>query len=158
MNMLLMIPLVLQPAHLFPDPFYICFKQTLFMFGTTVYGQHLCRVLMWIVSWIKSAAWSNYANPLYGVPIICHQVRCLRWGHPHLFHTATSLFISYKRFCMRDISYWLIWMKFISMLSVYMQSGMHRCFNWWIIAVLTSNPSVLMCVEISDAHKPGRNM
>ena len=36
---------------------------------------------------------NNYANPVYGVATICHQVHCLRWGHPSLFHTATSLLI-----------------------------------------------------------------
>ena len=78
----------------------------------------------------------NYANPVYNVSTICHQVCCLRWGHPSLFHTATSLFIWYKMFRMRDISYRLIWMKFINMLSVFAQCGTHRHFNWWIIAVL----------------------
>ena len=38
----------------------------------------------------------NYANPVYGVATICHQVRCLRWGHPSLFHTATSLQFNIK--------------------------------------------------------------
>ena len=33
----------------------------------------------------------NYVNPIYGVAMICHQVRCLCWGHSSLFHTATSL-------------------------------------------------------------------
>ena len=79
----------------------------------------------------------NYANPVYGVATICHQVRWLRWGHPSLFHTATSLFIWYKMFRMRDISYKLTWMKFINMLSVYAQSETHRRFNWCIIAILT---------------------
>ena len=32
----------------------------------------------------------NYASPVYGVATICHQVCWLRWGHPSLFHTATS--------------------------------------------------------------------
>ena len=59
----------------------------------------------------------NYANPVYGFATICHQVRCLRWGHLSLFYTATSLLILYKMLCMRDISYRLIWMKFINMLS-----------------------------------------
>ena len=80
---------------------------------------------------------SNYANPVYCVSTICHQVRCLRWGHPCLFHTATYLFIWYKMFRMGDISYRLIWMKYINMLSVYAQSGTHRRFHWWIIGVLT---------------------
>ena len=35
----------------------------------------------------------NYVNPAYGVATICRQVRWLRWGHPSLFHTATSLLI-----------------------------------------------------------------
>ena len=95
----------------------------------------------------------NYANPLYGVATICHQIRWLHWRHPSLFHTATSLLIWYKMFCVRDVSYRLIWMEIINMLSVYAQSGTHSRFNWWIIVVLTSNPSVMMCVEITDAPK-----
>ena len=31
----------------------------------------------------------------------------------------------------------ILWVKFINMLSMYAQSGMHRHFNWWITAVLT---------------------
>ena len=96
---------------------------------------------------------TNYANPVYGVVTVCHQVRCLRWGHPSPFHTATSRLIWYKMFCVNDISNRLTWMEFINMFSVYAQSGMHRRFNRWIIAVLTYNPSVLMCVEITDAPK-----
>ena len=52
----------------------------------------------------RPRAVSNYTNPVYGVATICHQVGCSRWGHPSLFHTATSLLISYKLSCMRDIS------------------------------------------------------
>ena len=95
----------------------------------------------------------NYANPVYGVATICHQVRWLRWGHPSLFHTATSLLIWYKMFCVRDISYRLIRIEFINMFSVYAKSGTHSRINWQIIVVLTYNPSVLMCVEITDAPK-----
>ena len=80
---------------------------------------------------------SNYANPVYGVATICHQVRCLRWGHPSLFRTAKSLLIWYKIFCMRDILFRLTWMKFINTLSVYAQSGTHRRVKWWIVVVLT---------------------
>ena len=72
----------------------------------------------------------NYVIPVYGVATICHQVRWLRWGHPSLFHTATSLLIWYKLFCVRDISYRInIWMEFINMF-VYAQSGTHGRFNW----------------------------
>ena len=65
----------------------------------------------------------NYANPVYGVATICHQVRWLHWGHPSLFQTATSLLIWYRMFCVRDISCRLIWMEFINMFTVYAQSG-----------------------------------
>ena len=90
----------------------------------------------------------HYSNPVYGVATICHQIRWVRWGHPSLFHTATSLLIWYKMFCVRDISYRLIWMEFINMFSVYAQSGTHSHFNWWIIVFLTYNPSVLFLAEM----------
>ena len=78
------------------------------------FGPFYKHGLTLIPAWI-----SNYADPLYGVATICQQVRCLRWGHPSLIHTAMSLLIWYKMFCLRDISYRLIWMKYINMLSVY---------------------------------------
>ena len=56
----------------------------------------------------------NYTIPVYGVATICHQFRWLRLGHLSLFHTAMSLLIWYKMFCVRDISYQLIWMEFIT--------------------------------------------
>ena len=99
--------------------------------------------LMIIVVCYSLSSWSLVsfagcrASPVYVVATICHQVRCLRWGHPSLFHTATALLIWYKMLRMRDISYRLIWMKFINMLSVCAQTGTHRRFNWWSIAVLT---------------------
>ena len=155
-----------------------CLFNSLFRF-TTKKGKHLRSTLQAMCKWNPSVTsrfpsqrasnagsvfmswwlhentvWShNYANPVYGLATVCHQVRCLRWGHPSLFHTATSLLIWYKMVCVRDISYRLIWMEFINMFSVYAQSETHRRFNWWIIAVLTYNPSVLMCVEITDAPK-----
>ena len=106
------------------------------------YGDSYTRIALvgstYISQMRQSLCWAyNYADPVYGVATICHQVRCLRWGHPRLFDTATSLLIWYKMFCMRDISYRPTWMKFINMLSVYTQSGTHRRVNWWIIAVLT---------------------
>ena len=72
---------------------------------------------------------NNYANPVYGVATICHQVHWLCWGHPSLFHTPTSLLIWYRMFCVRDISYRLTGMEFINMFSVYTQSGTHSHFN-----------------------------
>ena len=53
---------------------------------------------------IFRAVWPwNYANPVYGVATICHQVRWVRWGHPSLFHIATSLWIWYEMSCVREI-------------------------------------------------------
>ena len=82
----------------------------------------LTRGFLWITLWFLLA--------LYGVATICHQVRGLRWGHPSLFHIATSLLIWYKIVCLRDISYRLIWLELINMFSVYAQSGTHSRFNW----------------------------
>ena len=54
---------------------------------------------------------------------------------------------------MWDILHWLIWMKFISILSIYVQFGTYRYFCWRIIAVLTQSPAVLMLVDITSAPK-----
>ena len=97
----------------------------------------------------------NYANPAYGVATICHQVRCLRWGHPSLFHTATSLLIWYKMFCMRDISYRLIWMKFINMLSVYAQSETHRRFKLMNCCGFNIEP---FCSDVCGDHRRPQTM
>ena len=82
------------------------------------------------VSCIQTLFPFNYANPVYGVATSCHQVRWLRWGHPSLFHIATSLLILHKLFCVRDISYRLKWTEFINMFSVYAQSETHSRCNW----------------------------
>ena len=46
-------------------------------------------------------------------------------GHPRLFHASISLLNWYKVACMGNILHRLIWMKFISMLSMHVQSGSH---------------------------------
>ena len=106
--------------------------------------------------WIRCQGIATITRYLSSHIWCCHYLppgSLLTLGHPNPFHIATSLLIWYKMFCMRDISYRLIWMKFISMLSVYANSGTHRRFDWWMIASFTQNPSVLMCVEITDAPK-----
>ena len=95
----------------------------------------------------------NYANPVYGAATICHQVRWLRWGHPSLFHTATSLLIWYKMFCARDISYRLIiviWMEFINMFSVYAQSGTHCRFKLMNYCGFNIQP---FCSDVCGDHR-----
>ena len=72
-------------------------------------------------------------------------------GHPSLFHTAIFHLNWYKMACMANILYRVIWEKCMSMLSMYVQSGMHRHFHWKVIAVLTQNPTVLMFVDVTGA-------
>ena len=74
------------------------------------FKRHVITYACWEGTWRRWDKADNYANPIYGVATVCHQVRCLRWGHPSLFHTATSLLIWYKLFCVRDILNRLIWM------------------------------------------------
>ena len=123
-------------------------------FGRQGHGYPICLFkpqlsMTWWRTWLEQQQWYhlvqrecydnstrnvypslNYANPVYGIATICYQVRWLRWGHPRLFHTGTSPLIWYKMFCVRDVSYRLIWMEFINMFSVYAQSGTHSRFNW----------------------------
>ena len=40
---------------------------------------------------------NNLKDPVYGVTTICHQVYCMRWGHPSLFHIAMSLLTHWGR-------------------------------------------------------------
>ena len=84
---------------------------------------------------------------LYDTRFIC----CMRWGHPSLFDAATSLLSWYKMACMANEIHRLIWVKFMSMLLMYVQPGTHRHFHWRVIAVLTQNPAVLMFVDITGA-------
>ena len=110
-----------------------CTVMILLSSSNRLYDQFAIVMKQWYALYVFLCSYKkgpNYANPVYGVATICHQVRWLRWGHPKLFHTATSLLIWYKMFCVRDISYRLIWMEFINMFSVYAKSGTHSRFNW----------------------------
>ena len=132
-------------VHFFSRLCCICYHgiTTLYfsaMISVCNYYQIQLQIKMVHNAWFLIASWCillaelmvkfNYTNPIYGVASICHQVRWLRWGHPILFHTATSLLIWYKMFCVRDISYRLIWMEFVNMFSMHAQSEMHSRFNW----------------------------
>ena len=103
-----------------------------------------------------TSIWSqaiNNLNLVWGIATICHQVCCMHWGHPSLFYAATSLLNWYKMIWMANILHRLIWVKFMSMLSMYVQSGTNRHFHWRIIVVLTQNPTVLMFVDICGTPK-----
>ena len=45
------------------------------------------------------------------------------WGHPSLFHAATHFLNWYKMVCRANVLHRLIWVKFMCMLSMYVQSG-----------------------------------
>ena len=123
------IPLVGRvPGEAKHDTKYTVFLSTKYIWTCHLYGD--CHCVQVSMCGFHSKYECNYANPVYGVATICHQGRWLRWGHPSFFHIATSPLIWYKRFCVRDISYSLIWMEFINMFSVYAQSVTHSCFNW----------------------------
>ena len=51
--------------------------------------------------------------------------------------------------CIGDILHRLIWMKSISMLSLYVQSGTHRHFQWIIMTVLTQKS---YCSDVCEYH------
>ena len=86
------------------------------------------------ITWTNADLLSITLTPYMVFPLFATMFAAYAGGILVSFDTATSPFILYKMFRMRDR---LIWMKFINMLSVYAQSGRHRRFNWWIIAVLT---------------------
>ena len=84
---------------------------------------------------IRHTAWLNFRmitlTPYMVLPLFATRFAdyaCL--GHPSLFHTAMTLLIWYKMFCMRDTSYRLKWMEFINTFCVYAQFGTHSRFNW----------------------------
>ena len=77
------------------------------------------------------------STPYMVLPLFATRFAAYAGGIRVSFMHTRLFLIWYKMFCMRDISYRLAWMKFINMLSVFAQSGMHRGFNWWIIAVST---------------------
>ena len=59
---------------------------------------------------------------------------------------------------MGDTLYRLIWMKFISPLSMYVRSGTHRHLYWWIFVVLTQIPTVLWILQVPPNSEICRNV
>ena len=64
----------------------------------------------------------NNINPVEGVATICHQVRCMSWGHPSLFHAATSLLNWYKMAFIAKVLHrlfgWNLWACFLCMCNL----------------------------------------
>ena len=110
-----------------------------------------CCIIVWKTKHLSNSSslvevmvWCHY--PTYAEQLRQPRIWCSHYLPPGSLLTvgASESFsynhvslIWYKIFSMTDISYRLIWMKFINMLSVYALSGTHRRFNWCIIAVLT---------------------
>ena len=72
--------------------------------------------------------WSNYVSPVCCVATVCHQVRCVYWGHLGHFHRAISHLKWCKIVCMRYLACTLSQMKSINIFSMFLQSGVPRLF------------------------------
>ena len=77
----------------------------------------------------------NYVNPICCVATVCHQVRCMYWGHLGHFQRAISHLKWYNIVCMRYLACTFCQMKSIKMFSMFLQSGVLRYFLWRLIAV-----------------------
>ena len=86
----------------------------------------------------------NYVNPVCCVATVCHQVRCMYWGHLGHFRTAISHLKWYEIVCMRYLACTFSQMKSINMFSMFLQSGVARHFLWKFIAVWIYNLTVFM--------------
>ena len=91
----------------------------------------------------------NYVNPVCCVATVCHQVRCMYWGHLGHFHRATSHLKWYKIVCMRYLTCTFSQMKSINMVAMFLQSGVPRHFLWRSIAVWIYNLTVFMFMYIN---------
>ena len=82
------------------------------------------------------AIWSwtfNYVNPVCCVATVCHQVRCMYWGHLGHFHRAISHLKWYKIVCVRCLACTFSQMESINMFARFLQSGVPRHFLWRFI-------------------------
>ena len=93
----------------------------------------------------------NYVNPICCVATVCHQVRCMYWGHLGHFHMAISHLKWYKIACMRYLACAFSQMKYINMFSMFLQSGVPRHFLWRFIAVWIYNLTIFMSMLTSNS-------
>ena len=91
---------------------------------------------------------SNYINLICWVATICHQVRCMYWGHLGNFHRAISHLRWYKIVCIRYLACTFSQMKSINMFSMFLQSGVPRHYLWRFIAVWIYNLTVFMFMYV----------
>ena len=75
----------------------------------------------------KSHVIRNYVNPVFCVATVCHQVRCMCWGHLGHFHRAISHLKWYRIIvCMRYSACTFCQMKSINMFFIFLQPGVPR--------------------------------
>ena len=89
----------------------------------------------------------NYIDPKCCVATVCHQVRCMFWGHLSHFHRAISHLEGHKIVCMRYVACTFSQMKSIDKFSMYLQSGIPRHVIWWFIAGWTSYNHLISTME-----------
>ena len=92
---------------------------------------------------------ANYVNPICCIATVCHQVRCMYWGHLGYFHRAISHLKWYKIVCMRYLACIFCQMKSIDMFSMFLQSGVPRNFLSRFIAVWIYNLTVFMFMHVN---------
>ena len=91
----------------------------------------------------------SYVNPICCVATVCHQVRCMYWGHLGHFYRAISHLKWYKIVCMRYLACTFSQMKSINMFSMFLQSGVPRHFLWKFIGVWIYNLTVFMFMHVN---------
>ena len=92
---------------------------------------------------------NNYINPACCVATVCHQARCMYWGHLGHFHRAISHLRWYKIVCKRYLVCTFSQMKSINIFSMFWQSGVPRHFLWKFIAVWIYNLTVFMFMYVN---------
>ena len=105
---------------------------------------------------IRSRSNLNYVNPVCCVATVCHQVRCMYWGHWDYFHRAISHLKWRKIACMRYVACIFSRVKSIDMFSMFLQSGVPIHFLWRFIAVWIYNLTVsCLCMSMLTSNSSG---
>ena len=115
------------------------------------FHMHFVEQKLFYFSWnCTELGGTNSLNAICCVATVCHQVRCMYWGHLGHCYRALSHLKWYKIVCMRYLACTFSQMKSITgnMFSMYLQSGVPRYFFWRFIAV-TQNLTVFMFMYVN---------
>ena len=107
---------------------------------------------MYMPSWWKKSLGLHvsYVDPVCCVATVCHQVRCVYWGHLGYFYRAISHLKWRKIVCMGCVACAFIQMKSINMFFMFFHSGVPKHFRWRFIAVWIYNLTVFMYMYVND--------